>query len=112
MDNYNEEKGRGKYLPLLALGLDIAAVAFCFLGMALIFAGTFGSIVALFCFLLTVASPVYAIITSIIYFCRGNGRKRSVPGIVICVVAILLPIATVIVFVVLFSTGVAVIALM
>lgn len=113
MEENKEIKNRRGKLPWIALGLDFAAVAFFFLGVASVaFGGTFIIIVGMLCFLLTVASPLVGIIISIAYLCREKGEQLSGSGVAVSILAIALPIVTIIVILVLFGTGVAVISLM
>ena len=112
MDNRNDDAKR-KYLPFTALGLDLSAAALFFLGTTLIFSGSsFLSFCGMLCYMLTVAAPVGGIVTGVTYLFCDKEAPRSKPGIFLSVLAILLPIATVIVLIVLFGTGVAVISLM
>lgn len=97
--------GGQSWLPRLALGLDIAA-AVCFLfGL-----GCFYTVIlfplSLLLFLATVVLPFGAIIAGICALCLGKD-KIGVKGIAMSVAAIVIPVVTIIVLVILFSTGVA-----
>lgn len=99
-------EGKSK-LPIIALSLDIAAAVSFLLGI-----GCFYSVVlmafGLLFFLLTVILPVVAVITGIAALCLGK-KQIGARGVFISVTAIAAPIILVVVLIILFSTGVAVI---
>lgn len=94
-------------MPYAALGLDLAAVPCALLGMLTHFSVS----VSLILFLFAIVSPFCGIATGIAALCSGKEKIGRV-GVALSAAAIALPILFVLVMIVLFGTGVAVIRLM
>lgn len=109
MNNNDKQENRNKksVLPAIALELDIFAVICFFLGWGCFYSGVL-YVVGGFLFLATALLPFGAVITGICALCRGKRRIGTV-GIVCSVIAIALPILVVLITVLVFSTGLAVI---
>ena len=97
--------GGQSWLPKMALGLDIAAACCFLLGLGCFYTTVIFAFSLLF-FLATVALPFGAIIAGICALCLGK-KEIGAKGIAMSVAAIVIPVVTIIVLVILFSTGVA-----
>lgn len=103
------EKKRSKRfdltMPVAALALDLATALFVWLG-TLDHIGVFNAV-----FLLaTVLSPIAGMIVGVLSL--GKYQKIGKAGLIISIIAILLPVLCVVVIIALFSSGVAVIRFM
>ena len=97
-------------IPITALALDGGGVLSYFIGLGLMYCACFYSLSLLF-YLGTVILPIVGLSYGIGALClprKDIGRS----GLVMVISAILLPVLTVIVLVILFSTGVLVITFM
>lgn len=102
-----ENQNKKSALPALALELDIFAVVCFFLGWGCFYSGVLIAI-GVGLFLITAILPFGAIITGICALCSGK-KRIGTGGIVCSVIAIALPVLVVLVTVLVFSTGIAVI---
>ncbi len=100
----NNSGGQSR-LPKIALGFDIAALGCFLLGLGCFYTFILFPLSLLF-FLATVVLPFGAIIAGICALCLGK-KEIGAKGIAMSVAAIVIPVVTVIVLVILFSTGVA-----
>ena len=101
----NEKKPfdkRSLIMPLVAFGLEIGCLLVGWLGFLMGMFGFIALLIALF-------MPIAGIIVAVVGLCLQNRNKIS---IALCIVAIVLPILVVLITIILFSTGVFVIALM
>ena len=101
----NEKKPfdkRSLIMPLVAFGLEIGCLFVGWLGFLMGMFGFIALLIALF-------MPIAGIIVAVVGLCLQNRNKIS---IALCIVAIVLPILVVLITIILFSTGVFVIALM
>lgn len=102
-----ESQNKKSVLPAVALELDLFAVISFFLGWGCFYSGVL-YVIGGFLFLATALLPFGAVITGICALCRGK-RRIGTGGIVCSVIAIALPVLVVLITVLVFSTGLAVI---
>ena len=104
------ERPRMIRIPITALALDGGGVLSYFIGLGLMYCARFDMLSLLF-YLGTVILPIVGLSYGIGALClprKDIGRS----GLIMAISAILLPVLTVIVLVILFSTGVLVITFM
>lgn len=102
--------GKKLVFPLTALGMDIIAPAFLFVvSLLAMYIGGGGFL--LICILLMILSPIAGIVFGIVSLTLGK-KEIGKAGVTISVIAIALPVLAVLIMILLFKTGVAVISLM
>ena len=89
-----EARKNGLGLPIIALGLDLAPVLLIFL-----YSITRGA--TAFVLLFAVLFPIAGLITGIVYLSQGKGKIGSI-GKILAIIAISLPLAVVLLFLVIF----------